>query len=126
MLSGQTQPLFGGKSLRGNTSPIVAGSKFIVFGWTDHGTLGSCNIGDLVSGDVVNVPLGVKDERLSGTDEFARIHWNTMCGYQQNSSPSVQANRLLYRSRGTLWCIGDKTQPFPAPRNCPAEARVKP
>ena len=123
MLTGKTQPLFGGKSLGGNTSPIVAGNKFYAFHWGKEFSA-ECNIGDLVSGEVANVPVAVKDDRLSGTDDFAKIHWHTMCGYQQNASPSAQANRILYRARGVLWCIGDKTQRFPAPRDCPTQARA--
>jgi hypothetical protein len=123
MLTGKTQPIFGGKALRSSNSPIVAGNKFYAFQWDKDG-FAQCNIGDLVSGEVVSVPVAVKDERLSGKDEFASIHWNTMCGYQQNSSPSAQANRILYRSRGTLWCIGDPLVRFPVPRDCPPAARV--
>jgi len=46
--------------------------------------------------------------------------------FEQNSSPSARANRLFMRTRGTLWCIGDNTKPFPIPKDCPEDAKVKP
>jgi hypothetical protein len=47
-------------------------------------------------------------------------------GEHSSASPSAQANRLFWRSSGYLWCIGDPAQKFPAPKNCPLAARVKP
>lgn len=42
-----------------------------------------------------------------------------------NGSWHAAGNRLFFRTAGFLWCIGDKSQVFVGPKNCPAEARVK-
>ncbi len=43
-----------------------------------------------------------------------------------NGSPSARANRLFWRSKGYLWCVGDPNQKFPTPKDCPAAAKAKP
>jgi hypothetical protein len=72
------------------------------------------------------------DTRDRDDDEwFQRYGWwrggsNTPGPVAPNGSPSAQANRLFWRSKGYLWCVGDPAQPFPTPGNCPARARVRP
>jgi len=59
-------------------------------------------------------------------DEFARRNRHVGCGSMiSNASPSAQANRLFFRTKGFLWCIGDPSQRFPVPADCPERGRVE-
>jgi len=127
-LTGKTQPLLAGKPLGtgGGSSPIVAGQRIYCFlgPSTISNPVFGCKVGDFEAKTVTTVGTAIIDDRYLRDDEFGLINYGIPCGYQQNSSPSAQANRIFFRSRGILWCIGDKTQPFPVPKDCPAEARV--
>jgi hypothetical protein len=90
----------------------------------DSGVL-TCAVADLNTGAVANVNSAVIDRRCLRDDEFAILDRTVGWGHQQNASPCAQANRLFYRTRGALRCIGDMKQPFPTPKDCPANARVK-
>jgi hypothetical protein len=101
-------------------SPIIAGGRqYVIAKGKDRGR-GSGIITDLDSGAGCAVPAAFIDNCTTDGD-FG--YGETP--FQQNSSPSAQANRIFFRSRGMLWCIGDPKQPFPTPKDCPAEARVK-
>jgi len=45
-------------------------------------------------------------------------------GCRQNAGPSVQTNRLFYRTRDTRWCIGDTLQEYPVTKRYPDHARA--
>jgi outer membrane protein assembly factor BamB len=106
-------------------SPIIAGGRLYAFrsstgrGYkvatslseVDNGVL-TCAVADLETGAVSVLPSAAIDKRCLGDDEFAVLNKTVGWGYQQNASPSAQGNRLFYRSRGTLWCIGDPKQPY--------------
>jgi len=81
-----------------------------------------CTVASLEDGSVGKVDHAVVDDRFLGDDDWAIRNRAHGWGYQQNSSPSVQANRLFYRCRGRLYCIGDERRPFPTPRGMPAHA----
>lgn len=107
--TGEKQPLFGKFPFR-DTGPILAGRQLVAL--HDHGT---ATVGDLETKKIAMIPNAYVDRRYAEESEFGLINWKTPSGYQQNSAASAQANRLFYRSRGILWCIGDPAQKFPAP-----------
>jgi hypothetical protein len=83
-----------------------------------------CKVGKLDGTAVAAVACAIVDNRHQEDSTFGLINRNLSCGYQQNSSPSAQANRLCYRSRGILWCIGDKARQFPVRKDCPSQGRL--
>jgi outer membrane protein assembly factor BamB len=103
----------------GCPSPIVAGGHEYCFG---RG--GDAWVFDVRGGSVITIRPAYKDNRVNEEQEWLWRH--AWCGNQQNSSPCVQANRIFWRSKGYLWCFGDPAVPFPAPKDCPPEATVKP
>ena len=118
------------KALKGNAagffnSPIIAGTRLYTFvsnnSWGDH-FLGRpiVSITDLNT-EVSNIISSPYIDNCITDGDFG---FGTT-PFQQNSSPSAQANRLFFRSRGLLWCIGDPKQPFPTPKDCPADAKVE-
>ncbi len=65
------------------------------------------------------------DRRIFEDQEFALRNRFVGSGDMiSNASPSAQANRIFHRTKGYLWCIGNKAEPFPAPRGAPAASRV--
>jgi hypothetical protein len=48
------------------------------------------------------------------------------CGVQvlENGSLCAQANRIFRRTRSYVWNLGDAKDPFPAPKDCLAQAKV--
>jgi outer membrane protein assembly factor BamB len=109
-----------GKSERIDTgcpSPIVAGGHEYCFG-----SGGRAWVFDVRGGPVITIQSAYKDNRVNEEQEWIWRHgW---CGNLQHASPSAQANRIFWRTKGYLWCFGDPKTPFPAPGQCPAEGRV--
>jgi len=77
-------------------------------------------------------------DRRVAEDEAWRLDWGWQVNCQSgvplgtpfgerivdNGSLSAQANRVFRRTRSYLWCLGDRKQPFPAPKDCPPAARI--
>jgi len=87
------------------------------------------------------VPVATADryiDRRVAEDEAWRLDWGWQVNCQSgvplgtpfgerivdNGSLSAQANRVFRRTRSYLWCLGDRKQPFPAPKDCPPAARI--
>jgi hypothetical protein len=107
-----------GVSASEGPSPIVAGG--FVFGINKGRMQG--DVQAITGGPVTRNPF-VDNRHVEEDEWIQRNGWWTQP--QQNGSPSAQANRIFWRSRGYLWCLGDPKQPFPAPKDCPWQGRVK-
>jgi hypothetical protein len=133
-----------GAGMRSDTycSPILVGNRVYVFDGGDSGRLfGQVPVGkvrpspgggggarylDLGTGKVRDIPKAVRDTRLFEDPDYAVANRHTTDGtFLSNSSPLAQANRIFFRTKGVLYCFGDPTQPFPAPKDCPPAARVQ-
>ncbi|MEI7834667.1 MAG: hypothetical protein WCJ56_15890, partial [bacterium] len=96
-------------------SPIVTGDYIV-------GSRGSRVISLKQAGQITENLL-VDD--ISVVDpEWDRKVYCGQSGTFGNSSWYAAGNRLFFRTEGHLWCIGDKTQPFVAPANCPEAAKI--
>jgi hypothetical protein len=117
-LTGKTifAPKRDGVPVNEGPSTIIAGDQIVGIWEMRAGTQ------DLAGGQVRSSNL--LDDRSTSDDAWAaRFAW-VFWGNKHYGTPSAQANRLFWRSQGYLWCIGDPTQKFPTPRNCPSEAKV--
>jgi hypothetical protein len=66
------------------------------------------------------------DRRFAEDSEYAlRNRYVSWGWFGSNASPYAQANRLFFRTKGVLYCIGDPKQPFPVPKDCPPQGRVQ-
>jgi hypothetical protein len=122
-LSGEQVGSFKGMRFS-NNSPIIAGPRIYSFRDGSKKSASVCCIAAVTGGAASEVTCAYIDHRNMEDGEFA-VNARYV-SYMQNSSPSAQANRIFFRSRGMLWCMGDPKQPFPTPKDCPAEARVEP
>jgi hypothetical protein len=102
----------------GHISPIIAGTY--QYGLGDNG---KAWVFPVEGGPVINLPVAFADNRVHTDPEWReRYAWT---GNMQHGSPAAQANRIFFRTKGYLWCFGDPSQPFPAPKNCPAAAGIE-
>ena len=115
--TGKPVASFGPGMAHSNHSPIIAGQRIYSFMGSNQGV---CLVASVNGGPVSRVESAYSDNCTPDGDfgEGGTV-------FEQNSSPSAQANRLFFRSRGMLYCIGDKTKPFPTPKDCPADAKVE-
>jgi outer membrane protein assembly factor BamB len=115
-------------------SPIIVGQCLYSFPqgdfwkrWSSEvdGTM-SATIVDLKTGKATSLKPAFIDRRIFEYSDFALRNRYVACGGQiTNASPSAQANRIFHRTKGYLWCIGDPKEPFPTPKDCPADARAR-
>jgi outer membrane protein assembly factor BamB len=123
VLTGEQVGSFKGMRFSSN-SPIIAGARIYSFTGCENNRESRSCVAAVTGGAVSLVSSAYIDNRNKEDSEFGLINRYSGGEYMQNSSPSAQANRMFFRSRGMLWCIGDPKQPFPAPKGCPAEARI--
>ena len=134
LATGATRTLTRSRITVNRCSPIVAGDKLCVPACGDFWDkrsgkpLGSMKttVVDLTTGSCVANNNAFVDKRVFGDDEFALRYRYVGCGRMiSNASPSAQANRLFFRTKGYLWCVGDPSQRFPVPRDCPPQGRAR-
>lgn len=90
-----------------------------------HG-VGAAGYVDLDANKFVSIKNALVDRRIARDKEYAHRHAFERPGsHGCSSSPYAQANRIFMRTKGILYCIGNPDEPFPAPRNCPPQGRVK-
>jgi hypothetical protein len=115
-------------------SPMLAGSWLVSFPkgsfWDNRGQpTGGVLAGQLMNignGEMRSVARAFVDNRVFEDREFELRNRFIGAGEMiSNASPAPQANRMFHRTKGYLWCIGNPAEPFPVPKGCPAQARVK-
>ncbi len=129
--TGETKKITSGQVGVKSSSPIIAGDKLIAFRcgsfWDRKGQPDG-----YVDAMVVHLETGrrselrncLRDLRVLEDKAFMLRNRFVGCGNMvSNASPYAQANRLLMRTKGYVWCIGEKDKPFPTPGGCPEEAR---
>jgi outer membrane protein assembly factor BamB len=121
----------------GNCSPILAGTRIYQFAQgmafkeksaTPHKDVDGVIEASFVDLNTMKGPTiknGAIDRRMCEDAEFAkRTLFARMAWDISTSSPGAQANRLFYRTKGWLYCIGDPKEPFPVPKECPPQGRL--
>lgn len=115
-------------------SPILVGNLIYSFPQGSHWKRWSTEVDGLMGAQIVDLAAGTRseiksafiDRRILEDAEFGLRNRYVACGDQiSNASPAAQANRIFHRTKGFLWCLGDKAQPFPVPKDCPAAARAR-
>ncbi len=137
-LSGEITPIAGGEGIHVMWEwPIVAGQAFIgaryynpkieitSFPSDNHQAFfKKFGAQDLRSGKLSACPP-LRDEQFADNPDF-RLRWahRGSCKFFGQGQYTAQANRILFRSFGTTWCLGDSSQPFPVNAAWPKAARL--
>jgi hypothetical protein len=96
-----------GEVWHGSPSPIIAGKYQYFLSYSSLWTF------PVDGGPVCTSANGLRDDRIESDPEWRPLY--AWIGKGESASPYAQANRIVRRSRGYLWCFGDPRETFPVP-----------